>query len=370
MEIKKKRELSDVTITHVSLVKSGQNKRPFFLSKANDGETHEGKADIELNFRVLQKSENAHQLLYGIVYEPDVADTSDDFMTAVEIEKMAHTFLAKYRQVDTEHNLVAGDGVPVESYISLVDMEINGEVIKKGSWVLVVKATNESWQDYLDGKITGYSMFGFARNVTEKTADPEQKTWFKKTSDAILNFLGVTQVEKSFEEEFKKQVSSPSFILNVFENDFYKQYFNSTAPEGDIIALRDAMVGALEYINTLIPATTVEKTNEPIPEPVPEPMAEVIPVAEPEPVPEPVVKSEPAPELTPDKIREMFQEMIAETVAKSSIKPEQVAELVTKGFEEKFAILEKRMDDKDLASQGVATHVTQTTKPKKSMPGI
>ena len=101
--IKKKRQLSDVTITHVSYVRRGANKKQFFLAKSACKQ-----ADAEFKVRFLSKDDNVGEkrLLYGIVYEPDAEDTYGDFMTKDEIEKTAHEFLEYYRNIDTEHNQI------------------------------------------------------------------------------------------------------------------------------------------------------------------------------------------------------------------------------------------------------------------------
>ncbi len=46
--------------------------------------------------KILAKEADAQKLVYGIVYEPDTVDAHEDFMTAAEIEKVAHGFLKGY----------------------------------------------------------------------------------------------------------------------------------------------------------------------------------------------------------------------------------------------------------------------------------
>ena len=70
--ISKKQELKDVTITHVSYVKRGANKKTFLLSKSE-----ENNPDVEFDVRVVKDDESAKRLLYGIVYEPDTTDATE-----------------------------------------------------------------------------------------------------------------------------------------------------------------------------------------------------------------------------------------------------------------------------------------------------
>lgn len=258
MTVKKKRELSDVTITHVSYVERGANKRTFLFGKDEDAEFISDN-QFEMQVRVIRKADDPQRILCGIVYEPDEVDTHGDFMTAEQIEKSAHEFLARYRQVDSDHNLIPGAGVVAESYIARCDQEIGGQTVKKGTWILVTKATDEIWERYLDGSITGYSMFGFARETKEASAEPEPKSWIGKMFSAIGSFVLGKPVEKSFQEELNKQITNPMFIMHVFEEDFFKSYFNSTSSEDDLVALRDAMVSATEYINGVL--LTVSKSD-------------------------------------------------------------------------------------------------------------
>lgn len=62
----------------------------------------------------------------------------------------------------------------VESYVAPEDFEMNGETIKKGSWVLVTKAS-EVWEQIKKDEITGYSMAGTAETS-------ELKFWGKSLS--------------------------------------------------------------------------------------------------------------------------------------------------------------------------------------------
>jgi len=48
---------------------------------------------------------------------------------------------------------------------------MGGEVIKKGSWVFVMMASDEIWEQIRKGEITGYSMVG-AADIEKEEREP------------------------------------------------------------------------------------------------------------------------------------------------------------------------------------------------------
>lgn len=199
------RELRNAVISFVSYVDKAANQTEFFFTKAA------GIPSFEKKVQVFTKSEPDEQkLVYGIVYEPDVPDAHGDYMTAEEIEKAAHGFLADARNIDTNHNFEGGTGEVVESYVAPDDFEIGNAVIRKGSWVLVTKASYEVWDQIKAGVITGYSMAGTAdvyEEPEEKQAglfgavkqflDRDRKSRYRKGED--LNKMRKEDVRESIE---------------------------------------------------------------------------------------------------------------------------------------------------------------------------
>ncbi|KIL24791.1 XkdF-like putative serine protease domain-containing protein [Bacillus safensis] len=160
------RELKNAKITHVSYVDRAANKKKFFLMKAK-----KSQPDFQKEVSVLTKAEDAHRLVYGVVYEPNTPDAHQDFMSAKEIERAAHGFMKDARRIDKQHDFQHGVGEVVESYIAPADFEVGGELIRKGSWVLVTKASQEIWDQIQKGHITGYSMAGTADIVAIEEQD-------------------------------------------------------------------------------------------------------------------------------------------------------------------------------------------------------
>nr|BAA06937.1 ORF52 [Bacillus subtilis]BAA12399.1 YqbD [Bacillus subtilis] len=192
------RELVNAKITHVSYVDKAANQKQFFIVKS------EKQPDFQKEVRILAKEADEQKLVYGIVYDPDTVDAHGDFMTAAEIEKAAHGFLKDARQIDKQHDFQGGVGEVVESYVAPADFEMNGETIKKGSWVLVTKASEEVWEQIKKGEITGYSMAGTAETI-EKQEKPvsQEKTDEKGLFNLLKNFF-VGKQQQSYEEPVAK----------------------------------------------------------------------------------------------------------------------------------------------------------------------
>ncbi|MFJ5671195.1 XkdF-like putative serine protease domain-containing protein [Bacillus safensis] len=177
------RELINAKITHVSYVDKAANQRQFFFVKS------EKENDFQKEIKVIAKADDAQRLVYGIVYEPNVADAHGDYMTPEEIEKAAHGFLKDAREIDKQHDFQGGVGEVVESYIAPSDFEMGDEVIKKGSWVLVTKASDEIWEQIQKGEITGYSMAGTADIGKQEDHKPasDEKGLFSLLKNFLLS---------------------------------------------------------------------------------------------------------------------------------------------------------------------------------------
>lgn len=172
-------ELVDVVVTYVSLVKKGANNIKFALLK----NLTEDEAVKDLYVPIMKKTEE--HICVGVVYAPNEVDMDGDFMSAETLEKTAHTFLADYRNIDINHSFEKQESISIlESYITPADFELEGTLIKKGSWILTTKINNdEIWDAITKGELTGYSLAGTARKI-KKTATEEVETLEKpKTED-------------------------------------------------------------------------------------------------------------------------------------------------------------------------------------------
>lgn len=222
------RELTNAQITHVSYVDKGANQKRFFLTKSAE----EVAPVINKEVKIVTKADDTQQLVYGVVYEPEIEDSHGDFMTAQEIEKAAHGFLKDARNIDTQHDFEAGVGEVVESYVAPTDIEIGTETIAKGSWVLVTKASEEVWESIQKGEITGYSMAGTAEvTEVEKAEDGTMKKFF----ETMKSFFSGETVQKGAVKDTYEKVKTSKNLWNafhVFEDYFYSEVWNET-PDGN-----------------------------------------------------------------------------------------------------------------------------------------
>ena len=179
-------ELRDVKIKFISLVKKAANKKVFAIIKSVDGE-------YEVESSII-KADDEQRLVTSIVYEPFVKDAQDDFMTPPEIQKAAHYFMMHGQGVDVQHDYKKADANVVESWVTKNDEVIEGQQIKKGTWLATTKVNDDAlWSAIKKGIITGFSMGGTGLKIDkEDTMTPEE---IKK---AIAEALG--DIKKSKEE--------------------------------------------------------------------------------------------------------------------------------------------------------------------------
>ncbi len=107
------------------------------------------------------------RLLLGIVLEPDIVDSQGDTYSADEIEKTAHLYMVEFQNIGLQHKGFVNHRVRlVESFIAPAAMSIAGTTISAGTWLMKVRVEDdELWQAVLDGKLTGFSIAGFARRT-------------------------------------------------------------------------------------------------------------------------------------------------------------------------------------------------------------
>lgn len=165
------------------------------------------------NLKYVQKSSDEHlRYTLGVVYAPDEMDLQKemadeevirqamwDYMAKAqgkdEIQKIALSLYESFVEIikgdvsevqidvtnmDTSLQKNLGDmhtdidkshGTIVECYQAPVNFELNGEEIKKGTWMLGVVWSEEMFQKILSGERTGYSMGGHGVAVEVEEVD-------------------------------------------------------------------------------------------------------------------------------------------------------------------------------------------------------
>lgn len=145
-----------------------ESENPFAKSKFVLGETKDGMTGWNIDFPILKYNED-EQIVAGVVYEPDTEDAQGDFANAGEIRKAAYRYMAESGRFKVMHKS-GTDGVRLlENYIAPVTFKMGNQMIRKGSWVMVLKVLDaDLWKQVKDGKITGFSMGGRARTRDQK----------------------------------------------------------------------------------------------------------------------------------------------------------------------------------------------------------
>jgi hypothetical protein len=167
---------------------------------------------VEREVRII-KSDSKKRYTLGVVYEPDVVDSQGDWTDAEEIEKAAHAFmlalqgrprvnkaaldvLALVAKGLRERPVVAidvsdcweelrkageglgymheawdpGIGEIVECYVAPCDMTVNGQLVRKGTWLLGVVWSEEYFAKVEADEIAGFSMGGTGRRIADAQA--------------------------------------------------------------------------------------------------------------------------------------------------------------------------------------------------------
>lgn len=163
------KKLTDINITHISLVKSGANKKEIIYKSSDDNPLHHVTIDIK-------KSDEELGIVYGIVYAPDSIDTDDEYTTADEIVKAAYSFMKgrNTTNVDKEHTFKNEKAFVAESWI----VKANDAIFPNepvGSWAVAIKLEDEELKKGVkDGDIAGISMAGTATKVEDDNSSVEK----------------------------------------------------------------------------------------------------------------------------------------------------------------------------------------------------
>lgn len=224
-QIAKAYAMSDAKIRFVSLVDKAANKKQFLITKAQDG-----TANFASYGRIIKADADSHYVT-GIVYEPMVEDTQGNYMTEEEITKAAYWFAKNGNQVDLQHCFQKCDGAEVvESYVAKCDMEIEGQQIKKGTWLMTMEISNDDvWASIQKGDITGFSMGGVGVYSTEDVELPVEKQEAPKgLLRKLAKAMGLDVVEKgAVKDNFKRRVKEDNFysawyaLRSSLEGNFY-----------------------------------------------------------------------------------------------------------------------------------------------------
>ena len=251
--------INDAKIMFVSLVGKAANKHQFLITKSEDG-----KADFQTYGRILKAEAGSH-FVTGIVYEPMVEDTDGNYMTEEEITKAAHWFAKNGNKVDLQHSFEPLDGaVVVESSVTKCDMELEGQAIRKGTWLMTVEIQDEGiFQAIEKGEITGFSMGGSGvysevdvdiTELDEMVGKGKAKGIFKQ----FARLFGLEVVEKGKVKDTFKRTSVRDNFWNAYYAlsecllDVYNPETERWEFQHDEGAIREALEDFNEIITELL----------------------------------------------------------------------------------------------------------------------
>lgn len=321
MKVEKAIEISDAKISFVSLVNKAANKRQFLITKADDGQ-----AQFSTLGKILKVDETTHYVT-GIVYEPLVEDAHGNFMTEEEIRKAAHWFAKNGDKVDLQHSFEAVEGVAVvETYVAPCDMEIGGETVIKGSWIMTAEITNtEVWEKVQKGEVTGLSMGGvgkYSETETTLAASAESAGLFARLAKA----LGFDVVKKGeVKDIYDESVKSSNFWSAWYALEEVLRSYNWRTDnyefETDDAVIREALAEFSAIITDLLATPNIAKSlaksknNENEEEKIEMTKAEIQTTIE-ESVKKALVSMEPAPAVDSSEPPAEAQTVTAESIQK------------------------------------------------------
>jgi hypothetical protein len=126
-------------------------------------EGHKEKS-VKLVSKAAPPGSADQQYILGVVLEPETVDAQGDIYSADEIRAAEWAYMTDFQNVGLMHKGFVNNTVElVESYIAPVEMNLNGSVIKQGTWLMGLHVKDpQLWAQVKRGELTGLSIGGFA----------------------------------------------------------------------------------------------------------------------------------------------------------------------------------------------------------------
>jgi hypothetical protein len=120
--------------------------------------------------RLLKRDTIEERYVLGVVLEPEEIDSQGHVYAEDEVRKAAHGFLEIHARMGLMHKQdVTGKIKILESFLSPVAMDIEGVIVKKGTWLLGARIVDdELWEGVKNGKFNGWSIGGTAIESVEE----------------------------------------------------------------------------------------------------------------------------------------------------------------------------------------------------------
>ena len=126
-----------------------------------------GKATKSAMFKIM-KIDKARKILGGVIYEPNEIDTQDDYASEKEIGKAMERFMERYatntKRIRINHQGKRYHFPIIECFQTEEDTTKGGQTLKKGTWWLEIKVTNDAiWKMAESNELEGFSMGGTSK---------------------------------------------------------------------------------------------------------------------------------------------------------------------------------------------------------------
>jgi len=135
---------------------------PKFLQPRSDVPAHDVGLLTKSAEVIKFEDETEERYILGVVLEPDELDSQNDTISAEEIRRAAHRYMEEHGNVGLQHQVFVNDKIKIlESYIAPTDLNIGGQTVKKGTWLMAFRVLCDSiWGAIKDGTLTGLSIGG------------------------------------------------------------------------------------------------------------------------------------------------------------------------------------------------------------------
>lgn len=182
----------------------------------------------------IKRLDEDRRLVFGEVYAPDVLDTYGEYMTAEDIELMAHRFMKLDLEnvIDTNHDNVPNGSYPVESFIARAD----DPHFTEGAWVLGVKVPDDLvWASVKGGELNGFSFQSMVKPVEHRVklsiirdhvgitegggADTHFHTFFVQVDDTGRVVFGQTSFDHGHSHRIRR--ASVTETVNTHNHRFF-----------------------------------------------------------------------------------------------------------------------------------------------------
>lgn len=149
----------------------GDEERTDGSCEGRASEIAKGSKSFYVEFVKAEKLNDDERIVVGVVMVPEVVDAHGDVTSAKEIAKVIKRFNRRYRKFNIQHKGRDVSITMLKSYAAPANHVINGKDVVKGSWVLssqigqTGRRNKKLWADIKAGKITGYSIEGYAETA-------------------------------------------------------------------------------------------------------------------------------------------------------------------------------------------------------------